>query len=207
MPMDTLNGPPARTDRQAVILAGGRSARFGSDKALAPIGTRSMLEHTAHALATAGFDIAISTSHATHAQCGYPVIWDSDPLRGPLYALCNICEYFPQTTVFVVACDTPFLTPTLAEWMWQQHADHAITVLASAQRASPLPGMYRTDLLPIIRTCLAHGAQSLHALLRATPQHLIIPLEQWRAIDPHGCALININTREDLYLTRDRNRF
>lgn len=198
MSMATPHGPRARTDRHAVILAGGRSSRFGRDKALAPMGDRSMLEHTARALTTAGFDIAISTSHAAHAHCGYPVIWDRDPLRGPLYALCNICEHFAQRAVFVVACDTPFLTPTFVEWMWSQRGDHAITVLASPHGASPLPGMYHTSLLPIIRACLARGAQSLHALLRATSRQQIIPLEQWQTIDPHGCALININTHEEL---------
>lgn len=198
MPMATPHGPPAPTDRHAVILAGGRSSRFGRDKALAPLGGHSMLEQIARTLHTAGCQIAISTSHPAHARCGYPVIWDNEPFRGPLYALRTLCEHFPHTTLFVVACDTPFITTALTEWMWMQHGDHPITLLASRHGPSPLPGLYHTGLLPIIERCLVSGAQSLRALARATPHTQIIPTEQWHPIDPHTTALLNLNTPTDL---------
>lgn len=95
------------------ILAGGRSTRFGSDKAMAVLNGRALIDHVAGHLATVTARIVI---------CGrdYPGILSIPdrpaPELGPLAGLNAALHYaraHGYTHVLSAPCDTPLLDPAL----------------------------------------------------------------------------------------------
>lgn len=203
MKTERQNGLGADTKPQAVILAGGRSSRFGEDKARAKYNNTTMLQELAVSLKNAGFQIVVSTSHKGHQTFGYPIIWDKKPFLGPLYALGNILEALSKPKILVTACDTPLINPALANWLWKISEGFDITILENEfGRPSPLPGIYSSKILPVVGEGIAKHEKSLKSLLRRSLKICTIPAKDWKRIDLNGRSLMNINTKQDLKKVR-----
>lgn len=72
----------------AYILAGGRSTRFGSDKARAPLDGVPLLARVADTLRTVTAEpIVVADAPDKYADMGLPTIADCYPARGPLGGL------------------------------------------------------------------------------------------------------------------------
>jgi molybdopterin-guanine dinucleotide biosynthesis protein A len=98
------------------VLAGGRSSRFGSDKALALIGGRTMLDRVIDALAPQVDAIVVCGRPSTAAYEGIadrPAA-DLGPLGGLNAALHHGAAH-GFGAVLTVPCDTPMLPPDLRE--------------------------------------------------------------------------------------------
>jgi len=95
------------------IIAGGRSRRFGSDKALAPIDGRPMIEHVVAALLPWVDDLAICGRTYGEDRClpDYPKE-DLGPLGGFNAAL-HYAAANGFGAVITVPCDTPRVSPEI----------------------------------------------------------------------------------------------
>ena len=92
-----------------VVLAGGMSRRFGTDKAIALWRGRPLLSYAADAL-DPHCDL-VAVSGGSRAAMGVPTIpdWPRSDL-GPLGGICGAMRYasdFGFSTVVTIACDTP----------------------------------------------------------------------------------------------------
>lgn len=95
----------------AILLAGGQSSRMGTDKALLPVGSQTLLEHMQALLMQSGIDDVIVSRN--DAQCGH--VADIYPGKGPLsgiHAGLIACRYH---RVLVVPVDMPLLTPAMLQ--------------------------------------------------------------------------------------------
>ena len=97
-------------DRLGVVLAGGRSTRFGSDKFLYPyegteMGLRAIrsLQPVVDRIVVAGRRDLPDSWHA------HPVFGEREG-SGPLGAILDASEHSPARRVVVVPCDMPNLT-------------------------------------------------------------------------------------------------
>jgi len=199
--MKKINQPGlnAVIDRFAVILAGGRSSRFGSDKAFARIGNKTMVDMVADTLMSTGFELAISTNHQAHEEFGHPLIWDSTPFQGPLYALHDILEKTNHQKILLVACDTPFVTSHLVQQLWNESNGWDITVLCNGRGIpSPLPGVYAQTALSKVKKIIRGSMGSLKSLLGCDLKINVIPANQWQLWDAKQGSLFNINTVDSL---------
>lgn len=192
-------GLRANTKPQAVILAGGRSSRFGEDKARSRCGRETLLQRVAQSLEEAGFQITLSTGYKEHEMFGYPIIWDKELFYGPLYALGNILEAIDHQKIFLTACDTPWIKPLLVRWLWEKSENADIVLLENESgNPSPLPGIYSKKILPVVRENIAAKEKSLKSLLKRKLRINTLPVRDWHSIDPQGKSLVNINTKQDL---------
>lgn len=199
MQMEIQNGPNARIRPQAVILAGGRSSRFGSDKAMAKFKGREMLRMVASALEQASFRVCISTSHKAHQSLGYPIIWDTNQFYGPLWALAHVLEVTQAHKVLLTACDTPLLTPNITRMLWSKSSGFDIAVcIDKAGVPQLLPGIYSRTVLVTVQENLQKGQNSLKGLLRSHLKIKKISARIWGAYDKNGQAFTNINSKQDL---------
>lgn len=185
----------------AVILAGGQSRRFGSDKACARVAGRPLLAHVAAVVAAAGFRVHVSAGAAeTYAVFGHPVIVDRTPRQGPLEALHTILSHLPNERCLIVTCDMPDITPALCRLLWNRAPSADLTLLANAEcHLQPFPGVYARTLLPMIAAALAQGKRDMHTVLCAARRPAIVPWEIWRTCDPAAPATLrNVNRPSDL---------
>jgi len=158
----------------AAILAGGRSRRMGTDKALVEFRGEPLIARPIAAARAAGLEpVAVAKREL---PLDVPTWIDGYETSHPLSGLLTALEHGP---VIAIACDQPFVTAgLLAELAAQQ--GFAIT------RGEPFPGRYEPS--PVLATALREEAS-----LRATLAKLA-PLE----LDPRPDEVISLNTPEAL---------
>ena len=92
------------------VLSGGRSSRFGRDKALEPVGDRTMLEVVVEAFRSAGVDPVIAVGGTAGHELGIPTVADRRPDLGPLGGVATALYWAKRGHVLVAPCDLPRLT-------------------------------------------------------------------------------------------------
>jgi molybdopterin-guanine dinucleotide biosynthesis protein A len=101
----------------AIVLAGGRSSRFGRDKLAEPIGGRTLLQHTIDAVRPFATEIiVVSSPDRWPAVAGdVRLIHDPSPFEGPLAGLAAGLAAAREASVFLTAGDIPGLVPEVVE--------------------------------------------------------------------------------------------
>jgi molybdopterin-guanine dinucleotide biosynthesis protein A len=176
---------------RAYVLAGGRSTRFCSDKALATVGGRPLIQHAAKAFQAAGCAVTVVADQpGKYAALGLPTIADVQPGLGPLGGLLTaLRDAGTAPAVLLAACDLHGWGPDWAAALLAAPPGAAIA-LFDTDPVQPLLGRYATALLPVIGRRIDAGRRSMHGLLDE-----VVPL---RLPPPAATALINVNRREDL---------
>ena len=203
---------PAR-DRAAIVLAGGSSRRFGGDKLAATVRGRPMLDHAILAVAAVAGEVLVAGSAGPERLPEAPAtavrrIPDAHPGAGPLAALATALLEVRHRTVIVVGGDMPDLAPAvlalLPATMERNGAQAAL--LAAGGRSAPLPAALDVAAAaPVARAALDGGASSLRALL----DRLVVTVVDepaWRALDPDGATLRDVDEASDLPDTERRPR-
>ena len=106
----------------------------------------------------------------------------------------------PPRTALVVGGDMPWLVPGVLRLMAErlEAAESLAGITLDASPQAPLPMALRPAAAgPGALACLAAGRRSLRALLDAIPA-TTLPAAEWRALDPGGETLRDIDTPGDL---------
>lgn len=182
--------------RDALILAGGLSRRFGRDKTQLTLHGQPVLARLIATVRAAGFAPTLLAPDAPRFRLfNVPILEDAQPAEGPLMALDGAFRRLSGERFLVVACDMPFVTPDACRALWETAPRAAIVHF----EGSHLPGVYAGRLRPLITKCLGAGRRDLRAILAhpiAPPPH-IIPTAIRQQCDPADRALININIPGD----------
>ncbi|MFQ5572361.1 MAG: molybdenum cofactor guanylyltransferase, partial [Rhodothermales bacterium] len=98
-----------------LILAGGQSRRFGSEKARYPVAGRPMMVHVIEAVSSVTAALLLSVREDTagwlhHAFPGVRTVTDRYDDAGPLAGLHAGLMEATTPWVLAVACDMPFVT-------------------------------------------------------------------------------------------------
>lgn len=185
-----------------LVLAGGRSTRFGSDKALALYGGQTLAEHARHKLEAVAQEIAVNTAPrsplAKFAEArGWSIAPDNpadppSPLAGIRAGLAWAAAH-NAALLATAPCDAPLmpddLFPRLVAALESSGAPVACPRTPVAMH--PLAAVWRLDLLGRIEAALAHQK---HPPLR-------VLIAEWGAafVDfPDDLPFANINTPADL---------
>lgn len=154
--------------RTAVILAGGLSRRFGSDKVFAKWEGRFLLEILTQSLTEKKFEVLISLAELKPLPVrGLKTFIDPLPFEGPLQALYGALFQLESSHCLLVACDMPFLQPEVIEELWEAGTSADVAVLKYQSQIHPLPGVYAKRILPQIEQCIAQKRRDLKSLLTA----------------------------------------
>ncbi|MEM8737307.1 MAG: molybdenum cofactor guanylyltransferase [Planctomycetota bacterium] len=131
------------------ILAGGRSQRFGSDKARHPIDGTPMLVRVARAFAPLARHTTV-VAHAVdaYADLGVVTIADPTPHAGPLAGLVTAFRHHadqsrPSPWILLTSCDLLHPDPAgLAPLAAALSPHHLAAVYRADRFAEPFPGLY-----------------------------------------------------------------
>jgi len=143
-------------DITGVILAGGKSSRFGSNKALAMVDRKPLVQHVADLMSGLFPECLLVTNTPAEYEflslaMTHDRYRDSGPLAGIHAALLKIST----SRAFIVACDMPNLSPELIHYLCsinEQEYDVIIPWLEKGQE--PLFGIYHKKSLAIIESFL-----------------------------------------------------
>jgi molybdopterin-guanine dinucleotide biosynthesis protein A len=156
----------------AVILAGGKSKRMGTDKTQLIYKGKSLLQHSIDLLQAFSDNIIISSNRPL--RINFPVFSDSIPDAGPLGGLFTALSLVKEQKLIVLAADMPLLTPAVIEYLLKKaDFNKQINIFSVNNKWQPLVGIYDTSLLPIIKNQITHKDYKLHHLLQKSSLHLI----------------------------------
>ena len=185
------------------ILAGGRSRRFGSDKARAVVQGRPLLCHVANMLEPAAASITVVADRAgKYDDLGFRTIADRQPGLGPLGGLDTALADLPAENHWLLMCSCDAAV-VRREWLQQLMAGRGEAYDAVAFRSSrwqPMPGLYARTARSTIAHCIDGGNWSMQRLLdQLRSRDISLPTdwpEHWQ-----------INTPQDLHrIQRDKDR-
>ena len=195
----------------AVVLAGGRSSRFGRDKLAEPFDGRPLLHHAIAAVQAVAGEIVVVVAPGDEPAVpeGARIVHDAAAFEGPLAGLSAGLEALDADIerVIVVAGDMPTLQSAVLSSLLAALDDSIdLALLEVSAAAVPLPMALRREAgLEATRRSLASGERRLRALpgvLRTTA----ISERTWRRDDPTGATLRDIDTQADLEAGTDRRR-
>jgi len=193
------------TERLAgLVLAGGRSSRFGRDKLAEPIGGRPLLDHAIDALRTMGVEITVVTAPdgGRALPSDVRLVHDPRPFEGPLAGVAaGLGSLDPAVDrVIVVAGDMPTLVPAVLARLAAALDCPDAAVLADDDGPRPLPMAVRKTVAAAAAVrLLDRGERRLRALL-AELDVVVIPPSAWRVDDPDAATLRDVDAPADLPL-------
>ena len=191
--------PPA-----GIILAGGRSQRMGTNKALLPLPgqpSETFLARLTSTLAPLCAEVLIvARDPAQFAHVTLPaarMVFDEKPGGGPLMGLYSGLNSMQSPTALVIAVDMPFAQPALLAFLLSQYQENTLLVPVVEGVPQVLLALYPRSILPLIEALLAQGKRAPRALLEVAPVRYIEEA-QLREIDPQLRSFVGINTPDDL---------
>ncbi len=164
-------------DACALVLAGGESRRFGSDKALAPFRGEPLIAHVLRGLRQAGFaQIAVAAKlpeKYAAAAGSAELLTDARSVQTPLAGLATGLRASRHALVFACAADMPFAAePALIDALTAAAAGHDAAVPHAGGSLQPLCAVWRRQpCLDIAEELLAGprppGPRAILPLVRA----------------------------------------
>jgi molybdenum cofactor guanylyltransferase len=182
----------------AFVLAGGKSTRMGTDKAVLSLHGRTLLETALTAARAAAQQVAIigpPELYGPHARVIADIYPGCGPLGGIHAALSNTKTEFNV----ILAVDTPFISADLLAYLAQRALASRAVVTAPEINAYPQPlcGVYSRDFLPIAEQALRAGQYKIVPLFAKTAT-LLIPQADLEQFAFKSEMFENLNTPEDL---------
>lgn len=148
----------------AVILAGGRSSRYGRDKATLPYRGSTLLAHVV-ATARAVTDRIVVVGREQEGL-GVTHVADLELGGGPLQAALAGARALGEDKLLLLACDLPFVTAALLRVLAAPlEAAHA-RIPSVGGRAQFLAALYGPAAWAAFETAYASGVRSLHGACR-----------------------------------------
>ena len=182
-----------------VVLAGGRSSRFGANKALADWKGATLIETVVSSLLAVLPRVLVVTKNAAElaflsserVRVIEDLCRDGHPMGGLFTALSGL----ETRHAFVAACDMPFVEPRLIEAMWHSRADYDAVIPVWRDRRQPLCGVYSRGCVGLIRSAIDADALGITRLFDTMRTRFMLEPEV-AGVDPPGLALKANHTRE-----------
>jgi len=182
-----------------VVLAGGKSVRFGANKALQQFRGKRLIEHAIDLLRPFCDDLLV-VANDLGPYFGLDIALAQDIIahQGPLGGIYTALLFSPCEWIFARATDMPFLVPGLAAAMLAAREGFDAVVPRAGDFYEPLMALYHRRCCPAIADFLEREGERKITNFYKKIKVRYFSEEEWRAIDPGGLSFRNANTPEDL---------
>ncbi|MEK7477217.1 MAG: molybdenum cofactor guanylyltransferase [Candidatus Coatesbacteria bacterium] len=181
-----------------IVLAGGRSRRFGTDKALASWGRGTMIERVLAIQASVFPSIVVVTRHPSrYAFLRAPnvrVVADRFTEQHALGGLLTGLGAIGTPYAFASACDMPFLRPALLGALAARRRGYDAVIPEFGGRLQPLCAVYARRCRGTIRRMIRGGRLRMTGLADEVRTR-IVRAGEIRRVDPRGASFTDLDTR------------
>jgi molybdopterin-guanine dinucleotide biosynthesis protein A len=185
------------------LQAGGGSTRFGTDKALAQLAGKNMLQRTGELLASVCYEVTIVAPAGKYADLAWPVLPDRWPGEGPLGGILTALSAMANSELgpawaLIVSCDMPFLTQEFLAFLWQRAgvSNAQVLVPQSASGLEPLCACWRAGAATDVQSAFDSGVRKVTEAMKRLPME-VLDESAWKRFDTDHRLFLNINTQED----------
>ena len=172
---------------------------MGRDKASLPLGDLPLLSWVVNRVSTVCSPVIVVAKNANaYRETGATVITDQWPGEGPLVGLHTGLMATQTDYAAAVACDLPFVDPTLLAGLIGLAPGWSAVVPEALGNVHPLCAIYHRSVGQHAENILTRGGGSLRRLL-ATPALRVrfVPEDDLRVWDLHLRSFTNVNTPEE----------
>jgi molybdopterin-guanine dinucleotide biosynthesis protein A len=186
-------------DITGVVLAGGHSRRFGSNKALAFWRGQFLIQHVRDTLASVFSDcLLVTNTPEPFMFLNMPMINDSYHNLGPLAGIHAALRHTGKPWIFVIGCDMPAVTPELITFLCGLAKEDFEAVIPWPKTgAEPLCGLYHKNGLDKIELQLKNKRSQIIELLGKLSVRKVNE-EELQRVEGGLKVFSNINRRQDL---------
>ena len=181
-----------------VILVGGKSRRYGQNKALVNINGVPLIKKVLGVLENLFPSIILVTNTPdTYSFLNLPMFEDKIKGLGPLGGIFTGLNVISEKAGFFVACDMPFLNPDLIRYQATVRQGYDVVVPTLSGQFEALHALYTQNCLPGIEQMIHAGVYQTIQLYRSVSVRYVEEREI-RRFDPKLKSFSNINKPEEL---------
>lgn len=187
------------SDITGVILAGGRSSRFGSNKALAMVDSKPLIQHVSDLMSGLFSECLLVTNTPEEYEfLSLPMTHDRYRDSGPLAGIHAALLQISTPRAFVVACDMPDLSSELIRYLCTINEHEYDVIIPGLQKGQePLCGIYHKKSLNVIES---HLQQKDYQIIRVLEDLHVRRVSEQEILSITGdlACFKNINRTADL---------
>ena len=184
-----------------VILAGGKSRRFGADKAVAKLGEKSLIDYTINKLEPKFAEILVITNNPMQVSKNN-IFFIKDTLTGqlgPLVGILSAMEWVKNNDknyewIISFPCDTPFFEEEIIDKVInsQKSSDKKLLFLKSGNKRHNIFGLWSIELMEQLRNDINQGARKVEDWANKIGTEIV------EINSESDKSFLNINTKLDL---------
>lgn len=177
----------------AILLAGGKSQRMGTDKGLLDLNGKTFIQHICDALQPiVGSNILIVSANKAYDDLGFPRVEDIIENKGPVGGLYTGLKESKTKVNLVLSVDVPLVTSELLEWLVKSHSEtFMVTQIKNGDKTCPLISVYDRSMRIVFGEHLAGNQLKLRQVIEDVKHQTIEVSKEW------GNQVQNINTQEE----------
>lgn len=189
-----------------VILSGGENRRIPVLKAFLTVAGEPIIEGIIRTLGKVFDRIVISTNMPErYFRFGVPLIGDVRKEKCPMNGILSTLVATGEDSVFVTACDMPFVNENLIRYMVERYCtesagqgaqEYDAVIPVFRGKREPLFGIYTKSVMSVFEKNMERGERSLMEILTDLCVRYVTD-EEVKGVDPAGESFVNINTMED----------
>ncbi|MBW2119793.1 MAG: molybdenum cofactor guanylyltransferase [Deltaproteobacteria bacterium] len=185
-------------DITGVILAGGKSSRYGTNKALAKINGIPLIENVIRVMGSLFQDLVLITNTPDeYAYLELPMYEDLIKGLGPIGGIYTALNSITNDAGFFVACDMPSLNPDLIRHMVGIRDDFDVVVPEIAGKVEALHALYARGCIPAVRRLIElREYQVFRFFPGVSVRH--VQENELRRFDPELKSFFNVNKPDEL---------
>ena len=181
-----------------VILVGGKSRRYGQNKALVNINGIPLIKRVLGVLEDLFPSIILITNTPdTYSFLNLPMFEDRIKGLGPLGGIFTGLNIISEKAGFFVACDMPFLNSDLIRYQATVRQGYDVVVPTFSGKFEALHALYTQNCLPGIERMIHAGVYQTIQLFSSVSVRYVEEREI-RRFDPELKSFSNINKPEEL---------
>jgi molybdopterin-guanine dinucleotide biosynthesis protein A len=177
----------------AILLAGGKSQRMGTDKGSLHLNGKTFIKHICDALQPiVGSNILIVSANKEYDVLGFSRVEDIVENKGPVGGLYTALAASKTKINLVLSIDVPLVSTELLQWLIESHNEtDMVTQAKSGDKTSPLIGVYDRSMRIVFGEHIAGNQLKLRQVIEDVKHQTIEVPKKW-------CnQLQNINTQEE----------
>ena len=185
-----------------VVLAGGKSRRFGSDKSSVKLGDKSLIEHTISKIENNFKEILIITNNENIIFNNNNVFLINDIIKGylgPLVGVLTAMDWVKKNKknynwIATFPCDTPFFDQSVIETIIKhpQKSTKKLFFLKNGNKRHNIFGLWSMELKDILLKDINNGYRKVEEWANKVGSEII------EINSKNDNNFLNINTKEDL---------
>lgn len=189
--------PGSRVKVSGFVLAGGKSARMGRDKAFLDLGGGSLIRRVIDVITSVTDDVAVIGDPVRFAGLNVPVFADVISGFGPLAGIHSALMHANHNHALIVGCDLPFVRESLLELLVSKlPCDGAVVPRNSHGQTEQLCSIYSRRLLPVVGQLISEGIHTPRALYERAGT-VFVEWKQIAELAGSGDFFFNVNTEEE----------